>query len=125
MIEIGPVTQSPSVSCKQVRRGPGGNAITGEVRPYATTWTAMLGLLGTMAAVAPLLPPSLDARLPRTVALGVLLAELAIAVALAGRPRVHDSQVPPARAMSDSLVNVLGQHGTRHAPYRKSSAARR
>src|SRR5262245_17148417 len=89
--------------------------ITGDVRPYAATWISMGGVLGPLGGVAALLPRPMDARLPPQVASGVLPAELAIVVSLAGRPLVHDSQFPPARAMSDSIVDVLRQRGA-HRP---------
>src|SRR5262249_28428660 len=88
---------------------------TGGAGPPAATGFARVGPLARLAAVAPLLPGTMAARLPRGVASGVLLVELAIVVSLAGRPLVHDSQFPPARAMSDSIVDVLRQRGA-HRP---------
>lgn len=90
--------------------------VTGEVRPYVTTWISMVGTLGALAAVVPLFPRNTIARpAARGLAATGLVAGVALAFALVGRPLVRDSQFPPARAMSDRIVSVLRQRGTRRS----------
>ena len=86
--------------------------IAGEVRPYLTTWISMVGTLGALAAVAAVAPlvPTPSRLQARTL---VLPAGLALALALAGRPLVHDSEFPPAAALAETVTKELARLGSR------------
>jgi hypothetical protein len=88
--------------------------IVGEVRPYFTTWISLVGLLGAVSAVAPLVSRWTTTRPEvRGAAALALVAELGLTVSLLGRPPVRDSQFPPARPVSDAVIAVLHQRGAR------------
>ena len=83
--------------------------ISGEVRPYLTTWISMVGTLGALAAVGPLVPTPSRLQAPTL----VLPAGLALALALAGRPLVHDSEFPGAAALAETVTKELERLGSR------------
>ena len=90
--------------------------VSGEIRPYLTTWISMVGLIGTIAALAPLSRFLPDPSLPpaaRATARLALPVGLAIAVAMAARPAVYDSRYPAARLVSDAVVKELARRGRR------------
>jgi hypothetical protein len=88
--------------------------ISGDVRPYLTTWISMVGLLGTLAALGPLLRLSiLEQPAARVHAARALAAALAIAVALVGRPVVRDSEFPAARSLGDAVARELRRRQSR------------
>jgi hypothetical protein len=88
--------------------------INGEVRPYLTTWISMVGLLGTVAALGPLLRFSiLEKAAVRGHAVRALAGALAIAVALLGRPVVRSGEVPTARSLADTVAGELRRRQAR------------
>jgi hypothetical protein len=88
--------------------------IAGEVRPYFTTWISLVGLLGAVSAFAPLVGRWTTTRPAVRGAAGLaLVAGLGFALSLVGRPLVRDSQFSQARAVSDAVIAVLRQRGTR------------
>jgi hypothetical protein len=88
--------------------------VSGEIRPYLTAWISMVGVMGSLAALSPLLG---FLRFPRPTGLhaGTLAfpAGLAIAVASVGRSFISDSQFPAARSVSNAVAAELRQRGTR------------
>jgi hypothetical protein len=86
--------------------------ISGEVRPYLTTWVAALGVVSTNAALTPLLDRMLAAR-HRAAAAVVLAAGLALAFFLVGRHATGESQFPPAPAVAAAVHEQLNQAGRR------------
>jgi hypothetical protein len=91
--------------------------VSGEIRPYVTAWISMVGVIGSLAAIGPLLA-SRGLALPvgRDQAALILAVGLAIPVALVGRPLVHDSQFQPARSVSEAVRADLLESGV-HRPH--------
>ena len=91
--------------------------VSGEIRPYLTAWISMVGVIGSLAAIGPLLA-SRRLALPIGCEQGALIlaAGLAIAVSLVGRPLVRDSQFQPARSVGDAVRAELLKSGV-HRPH--------
>ena len=91
--------------------------VSGEIRPYLTVWISMVGVIGWLAAVGPVLA-SRGPALPigREQGALALAVGLAIAVSLVGRPLVQDSQFQPARSVSDAVRTGLLEHAV-HRPH--------
>ena len=91
--------------------------VSGEIRPYVTAWISMVGLLGSLAAIGPLLAyRSLALPIGRDQGALILAIGLAIPVALVGRPLVVDSQFQPARSLSEAVKAELLESGV-HRPH--------
>ena len=91
--------------------------VSGEIRPYVTAWISMVGLLGSLAAIGPLLMSrGLALPIGRDLGTLILAVGLAIPVALVGRPLVLDSQFPTARSVSDAVKLTLLESGV-HRPH--------
>jgi hypothetical protein len=86
--------------------------VSGEIRPYVTAWISMVGVIGSLAAIGPVLS-SRGSALPigRDPGALILAVGLAIPVALVGRPLVRDGQFPPARSVSDAVRAELLESG--------------
>jgi hypothetical protein len=82
--------------------------VSGEIRPYVTAWISMIGVIGSLAAIGPVLAAR-GRALPIGRDAGALIfaVGLAIPVALVGRPLVRDSQFPTARSVSDVVKAEL------------------
>jgi hypothetical protein len=86
--------------------------VAGEIRPYVTAWISMVGLMGSLAAIGPLLASRrLSLRIDRDRAAAILAVGLAIPVACVGRPLVLDSQFPAARSIGDAVTVELRRAG--------------
>ncbi len=86
--------------------------VSGEIRPYLTAWISMVGLIGSLAAIGPLLAfRRLAVPISREQGALILAAGLAMAVALVGRPLVQDSQFPAAKSVSDAVKAELVKSG--------------
>jgi hypothetical protein len=91
--------------------------VSGEIRPYVTTWISMVGVIGSLAAIGPLLAARRVALpISRDQGALILAVGLAIAVTLVGRPLVRDSQFHPARSVSDAVRAKLVEGGV-HRPH--------
>jgi hypothetical protein len=91
--------------------------VSGEIRPYVTAWISMVGVMGSLAAIGPLMMSRrLALPIGRDQGALILAVGLAIAVALVGRPVVLDSQFPPARSVSDAVNAALRKSGV-HRPH--------
>ena len=91
--------------------------VSGEIRPYVTAWISMVGVIGSLAAIGPLLASrGLALPIGRDQGALILAVGLAIPVALVGRPLVQDSQFPPARSVSDAVRAELLESGV-HRPH--------
>jgi hypothetical protein len=88
--------------------------VSGEIRPYVTAWISMVGLIGSLAAIGPLLASrGLALPLGRDAGAMILAVGLAIPVALVGRPLAQDGQFQPARSVSDAVRAELLESGVR------------
>jgi hypothetical protein len=91
--------------------------VSGEIRPYVTAWISVVGVIGSLAAIGPVLASRrLAFPIGRDHGALILAVGLAIPVALVGRPLVHDSQFPPARSVSDAVREELIESGV-HRPH--------
>jgi hypothetical protein len=91
--------------------------VSGEIRPYVTAWISMVGVMGSLAAIGPVLASrGLALPIGRDQGALILAVGLAIAVALVGRPLVQDSQFQPARSVSDAVRAALLESGV-HRPH--------
>jgi hypothetical protein len=92
--------------------------VSGEIRPYMTAWISMIGVMGSLAAIGPVLTsPRLALPIGRDQSALILALGLAIPVAaLVGRPLVLDSQFQPARSVSDAVRAKLLESGV-HRPH--------
>jgi hypothetical protein len=91
--------------------------VSGEIRPYVTAWISMVGVVGSLAAIGPVLTSrGLALPIGRDQGALILAVGLAIPVALVGRPLVHDSQFQPARSVSDAVRTELLASGV-HRPH--------
>jgi hypothetical protein len=96
---------------------PATTRVSGEIRPYLTVWISMVGVIGSFAAIGPLLASRrLALRIGREPGALILAAGLAIAVALVGRPFVRESQYQPARSVGDAVKAELLESGV-HRPH--------
>lgn len=91
--------------------------VSGEIRPYVTAWISMVGVIGSLAAIGPMLAfRGLALPIGRDQGALILAVGLAIPVALVGRPLVQDSQFQPARSVSDAVRAELLESGV-HRPH--------
>jgi hypothetical protein len=91
--------------------------VSGEIRPYVTAWISMVGVMGSLAAIGPVLASrGLALPIGRDQGAFILAVGLAIPVALVGRPLVQDSQFQPARSVSDAVRAELLESGV-HRPH--------
>jgi hypothetical protein len=91
--------------------------VSGEIRPYVTAWISVVGVMGSLAAIGPLLASrGLALPIGRDHGALILAVGLALPVALVGRPLVHDSQFQPARSVSDAVRAELIASGV-HRPH--------
>lgn len=91
--------------------------VSGEIRPYMTAWISMIGVIGFLAAIGPVLASRrLALPIGHDQAAWILAVGLAIPVALVGRPLVQDSQFQPARSVSDAVRAELFESGV-HRPH--------
>jgi hypothetical protein len=91
--------------------------VSGEIRPYVTAWISMVGVMGSLAAIGPVLASrGLALPIGRDPGALILAVGLAIAVALVGRPLVQDSQFQPARSVSEAVRAALLESGV-HRPH--------
>ena len=91
--------------------------VSGEIRPYMTAWISMIGVIGSLAAIGPVLASrGLALPIGRDRGALILAVGLAIPVALVGRPLVQDSQFQPARSVSDAVRAGLFESGV-HRPH--------
>jgi hypothetical protein len=96
---------------------PATTRVSGDIRPYLTAWISMVGAIGSLAAIGPLLAfRRLALPIGRERGALILAAGLAIAVALVGRPFVRDSQFQPARSVGDAVKAELLRSGV-HRPH--------
>ena len=91
--------------------------VSGEIRPYVTAWISMVGVIGSLAAIAPVLASrGLALPIGRDQGALILAVGLAIPVALVGRPLVQGSQFQPAQSVSDAVRAELLEFGV-HRPH--------
>jgi hypothetical protein len=91
--------------------------VSGEIRPYVTAWISMVGVIGSLAAIGPVLASrGLALPIGRDRGALILAVGLAIPVGLSGRPLRLDSQFQPARSVSDAVRAELLESGV-HRPH--------
>jgi hypothetical protein len=91
--------------------------VSGEIRPYVTAWISTVGVIGSLAAMGPVLASRrLALPIGRDQGALILAVGLALPIALVGRPLVHDSQFQPARSVSDAVRAALLESGV-HRPH--------
>jgi hypothetical protein len=96
---------------------PATTRVVGDIRPYLTAWISMVGVVGSLAAIGPLLASRrLALPIVREQGALILAAGLAMAVAFVGRPLVRDSQFQPARSVGDAVRAELVASGI-HRPH--------